>query len=120
MIVRRFWGRKVELRFRQPNPMKIVASAPGGVNSRRVSGDVVDLGLRVDAPERTPAAHELIPLIKNEKWFFDTDLLSLAEEGGYRVKAIPVRWREDPDRRVNIRGLTRMRLTKIPKKPARS
>ena len=74
------------------------------------------------------AADELIPLIKNEEWFFDTELLILAEKGGYRVKEIPVRWEEDPDTRVNIRktamedirGLTRMRFTKIPRKPARS
>jgi len=73
------------------------------------------------------AAHELIPLIKNEEWFFDTELLILAEKGGYRVKEIPVRWREDPDTRVNIRktamedirGLSRMRFTRIPKKPSR-
>ncbi|MCJ7491632.1 MAG: glycosyltransferase family 2 protein [Dehalococcoidia bacterium] len=73
------------------------------------------------------AAHEIIPLIKNEEWFFDTELLILAEKGGYRVKEIPVRWREDPDTRVNIRktamedirGLTRMRFTRIPKKPPR-
>jgi glycosyltransferase involved in cell wall biosynthesis len=74
------------------------------------------------------AAHEIIPLIKNEEWFFDTELLILAEKGGYRVKEIPVRWREDPDTRVNIRktamedirGLTRVRFTRIPKKPSRS
>ena len=73
------------------------------------------------------AAQALIPLIKNEEWFFDTELLILADKGGYRIKEIPVRWREDPDTRVNIRktamedirGLTRMRFTKIPKKPAR-
>ena len=74
------------------------------------------------------AAHEIIPLIKNEEWFFDTELLILAEKGGYRVKEIPVRWREDPDTRVNIRktamedirGLTRMRFARIPKKPPRT
>jgi glycosyltransferase involved in cell wall biosynthesis len=73
------------------------------------------------------AAHEIIPLIKNEEWFFDTEMLILADKGGYRIKEIPVRWEEDPDTRVNIRktamedirGLTRMRFKKIPKKPAR-
>ncbi len=73
------------------------------------------------------AAQEIIPHIKNEEWFFDTELLILAEKGGYRLKEIPVAWREDPDTRVNIRktamedlrGLTRMRFTRIPKKPPR-
>jgi glycosyltransferase involved in cell wall biosynthesis len=72
------------------------------------------------------AAQALVPLIKNEEWFFDTELLILADKGGWRLKEIPVRWREDPDTRVNIRktamedirGLTRMRFTKIPKKPS--
>jgi glycosyltransferase involved in cell wall biosynthesis len=73
------------------------------------------------------AAQEIIPHIENEEWFFDTEMLILAEKGGYRIKEIPVRWREDPDTRVNIRktvmedlrGLRRMRFTKIPKKPPR-
>jgi len=72
------------------------------------------------------AAHRLVPLIENEEWFFDTELLLLAEKGGYRIKQIPVHWVEDPDTRVNIRktvaedlqGLVRMRFRRIPKKPA--
>ncbi len=64
------------------------------------------------------AVQELVPLIENDEWFFDTELLILAEKAGYRVKEIPVRWLEDPDTRVNvaktvwedIRGLARLRL----------
>jgi glycosyltransferase involved in cell wall biosynthesis len=64
------------------------------------------------------AVRELVPLAENNEWFFDTELLILAEKGGYRVKDIPVRWLEDPDTRVNIRrtvwedirGLLRLRL----------
>lgn len=71
------------------------------------------------------AAQQLVPLIENEEWFFDTELLLLAQKGGYRVKEIPVRWVEDPDTRVNIRktvmedlkGLARMRRKRIPKRP---
>lgn len=48
------------------------------------------------------ACRELVPLIENEEWFFDTELLILAEKSGYRIKDIPVRWIEDPDTRVNI------------------
>jgi glycosyltransferase involved in cell wall biosynthesis len=74
------------------------------------------------------AAQELVPLIENEEWFFDTELLILAEKGGYRVKEIPVRWLEDPDTRVNVRktamedlkGLARMRRKRIPKRPTHS
>jgi glycosyltransferase involved in cell wall biosynthesis len=64
------------------------------------------------------AVRELVPLIENNEWFFDTELLILAEKAGYPVKEIPVRWLEDPDTRVNIRktvwedirGLARLRL----------
>ena len=74
------------------------------------------------------AARRLVPLIKNEEWFFDTELLILAEKGGYRIKDIPVRWVEDPDTRVkiastvseDIRGLLRLRFTRIPKRPRTS
>jgi glycosyltransferase involved in cell wall biosynthesis len=73
------------------------------------------------------AAHELLPRIENEEWFFDTELLLLAEKGGYRVKDVPIRWIEDPDSRVNVaktvaedlRGLLRMRLRPIPRRDAR-
>jgi glycosyltransferase involved in cell wall biosynthesis len=72
------------------------------------------------------AARELVPRIENEEWFFDTELLLLAEKGGYRVKDVPVRWVEDPDTRVNVpktvaedlRGLLRMRLRRIPRRGA--
>ena len=70
------------------------------------------------------AAGELIPRIQNEEWFFDTELLLLAEKGGYRVKDIPIRWIEDPDTRVNVlktvvedlQGLVRMRFRRIPQR----
>jgi glycosyltransferase involved in cell wall biosynthesis len=64
------------------------------------------------------AVRELVPLIENNEWFFDTELLILAEKVGYPVRDIPVRWLEDLDTRVNIRktvwedirGLARLRL----------
>ena len=45
---------------------------------------------------------EIIPLIKNNEWFFDTELLFLAERKGYKTKEIPVKWTEDKDSRVKI------------------
>lgn len=62
-------------------------------------------------------AQRVLPLIQNDNWFFDTELLVLAEKMGYRIKDIPVRWVEDPDTRVKIgstvsedlKGLWRMR-----------
>ena len=50
------------------------------------------------------AADALVPLIRNNEWFFDTELLILADKRGYRIKQIPVRWVDDPDSRVKIVG----------------
>ena len=70
------------------------------------------------------AAQELVPRVENEEWFFDTELLLLAEKGGYRIKEVPVRWVEDTDSRVavvktvgeDLRGLLRMRFRRIPRR----
>lgn len=43
---------------------------------------------------------EIIPLIKNNEWFFDTELLVLSEKKGYKIKEIPVKWTEDKDSKV--------------------
>jgi glycosyltransferase involved in cell wall biosynthesis len=48
------------------------------------------------------AVAELVPQIRDQSWFFDTELLVLAEKQGYRVKDIPVTWIEDDDSRVKI------------------
>jgi glycosyltransferase involved in cell wall biosynthesis len=48
------------------------------------------------------AAQTLLPLIEDPEWFFDTELLILAERRGYRLKEVPVRWVEDPDTRVKF------------------
>lgn len=68
------------------------------------------------------AARALVPLVQNQEWFFDTELLLLAEKRGYRIKEVPVRWVEDPDTRVHvlktaledIRGLLRLRFNPLP------
>jgi glycosyltransferase involved in cell wall biosynthesis len=51
---------------------------------------------------RADVARLLIPLIEDNNWFFDTEMLILAEKAGYRVKDVPVAWVEDVDTRVNV------------------
>ncbi len=48
------------------------------------------------------AVERIVPQIKDQGWFFDTELLVLAENQGYRIKDIPVTWNEDQDSRVKI------------------
>jgi glycosyltransferase involved in cell wall biosynthesis len=45
---------------------------------------------------------EIVPEIVDQSWFFDTELLVLAEKRGFRLKDLPVRWIEDDDSRVKI------------------
>jgi glycosyltransferase involved in cell wall biosynthesis len=47
-------------------------------------------------------ADRVLPLVKDESWFLDTELLVLSEHLGYRIADIPVRWIEDDDSRVKI------------------
>jgi glycosyltransferase involved in cell wall biosynthesis len=44
----------------------------------------------------------IVPQIEDQSWFFDTELLVLAEKQGYRIKDIPIVWIEDDDSRVKI------------------
>ncbi len=69
------------------------------------------------------AAENLMPLIKDNAWFMDTEMLLLAQAAGYRIKQVPVRWVDDPDTRVKIastawedvKGLLRLRFKGRPK-----
>lgn len=45
---------------------------------------------------------KIVPQIKDQSWFFDTEMLVLAERQGYRIKDLPVKWDEDDDSRVKI------------------
>ena len=51
---------------------------------------------------RAGAAAELLPLVEDEAWFFDTELLVLAQRRGLRIHEVPVDWVEDGDSRVDI------------------
>jgi putative flippase GtrA len=51
---------------------------------------------------RTDVANQLLPLVEDNGWFFDTELLVLAERNGLRVYEVPVDWVDDPDSRVDV------------------
>jgi putative flippase GtrA len=51
---------------------------------------------------RAEAARRLLPLVDNQEWFFDTELLVQAQRAGLRIYEVPVDWTDDPDSRVDI------------------
>ncbi|HEY8300871.1 MAG TPA: bifunctional glycosyltransferase family 2/GtrA family protein [Jatrophihabitans sp.] len=65
---------------------------------------------------RSDCARALLPHVRDTSWFFDTELLVLAERSGLRIAEIPVDWTDDPDSRVDLldtaladlRGIARM------------
>ena len=71
------------------------------------------------------AVREIVPLIQDQAWFFDSELLLLAERMGYKVAEVPVKWADDPDSRVkiastaweDIKGLLRVRFSSVGKRP---
>ncbi len=51
---------------------------------------------------RAEVARDLLPLVSNEEWFFDTELLVRAERRGMRIHEVPVDWVDDLDSRVDV------------------
>ena len=51
---------------------------------------------------RADLVEELLPAIRDDGWFFDTELLVLAQRRGLRIHEVPVDWVDDPDSRVRI------------------
>lgn len=72
---------------------------------------------------RSDVAKLLLPHVVNQNWFFDTELLLLAERFGFSIAEVPVAWIEDLDSRVklfrtaceDVQGLLRVRMTRYPR-----
>jgi glycosyltransferase involved in cell wall biosynthesis len=68
---------------------------------------------------RRDVASALLTVIEDDAWFFDTELLLLAERNGLRIHQVPVDWTDDPDSRVHVtqtarddlRGLVRLAIS---------
>ena len=62
---------------------------------------------------RADAAEQLLPLVEDDGWFFDTELIWLAERVGLRIHEVPVDWIDDPDSRVDIVATARADLAGV-------
>jgi putative flippase GtrA len=76
---------------------------------------------------RADVARELLPLVEDTSWFFDTELLVLAEQAGLRIHEVPVDWVDDLDSRVaiaktvgeDLRGIARLMRSRADLEPIR-
>ncbi len=86
-------------------------------------------GLRVSDAQcgfkaiRREAARALLPVVVDTAWFFDSELLLVAQRNGFRLLEVPVKWVDDRDSRVNVlrtavddlKGIWRLRRGGIPR-----
>src|SRR5580700_990509 len=69
---------------------------------------------------RAEVIKALLPCVEDDAWFFDTELLMLAQRRGLRIYQVPVAWTEDLDSKVEIvrtaladlRGVARLRFAR--------
>jgi hypothetical protein len=72
---------------------------------------------------RADAARQMVPLVEDNGWFFDTELLVLAERNGLRIHEVAVDWVDDAGSTVDIvrtarddlKGIVRMILRPAPR-----
>lgn len=62
---------------------------------------------------RTDIARDLLPFVEDNNWFFDTELLVLAQRSGLRIHEVPVDWTDDPGSTVDIIATAREDLRGI-------
>ncbi len=59
---------------------------------------------------RSDRAAVILPEVKDQGWFFDTELLVLSERAGLRIHEVPVDWVDDPHSTVDIVSTARADL----------
>jgi putative flippase GtrA len=71
---------------------------------------------------RTGVVQALLPVVEDQAWFFDTELLLAAQRSGLRIHEVPVDWVEDTDSHVDVlqtalddlRGMARVARRQLP------
>ncbi len=88
---------------------------------RRIIGDVFNLMVQVVVglwgvwdtqcgfkAFSSRVVQDVLSLCEIDRWAFDPEVLKIAKKKGYKIKEVPVRWVNDPDSKVNLKGMMRM------------
>lgn len=62
---------------------------------------------------RRKSAIRILPMIKDKHWFWDTEMLVIAQRKGLKVKEVPVEWRERKDSTVRLIADSKYMLVKV-------
>lgn len=54
------------------------------------------------------AAESILPKCRIDRWAFDPEILIIGRKLGFKIKEIPVRWVNDPESKVKLKGMIRM------------
>ncbi len=117
------YGTRLDKRSQTSRSLKREITSRGYVFLLRLAGLKVSdaqCGFKAISQE---AARALVPLVQDTQWFWDSELLWVAQANGYRMREVPVHWDEDPDTRVriiktareDIQGIWRLKRGGIPR-----
>jgi len=56
------------------------------------------------------AVEDIFPKCQIDRFAFDPEILLIAKKLGYKIKEIPVYWRNDPESKVKFKGMVKMAL----------
>lgn len=56
------------------------------------------------------AVQDILPKCLIDRWAFDPEILVLGKKMGYKIKEIPVVWKNSPDSKVNFNGMVKMAI----------
>ena len=56
------------------------------------------------------SANDILPRCRINRWAFDPEILIIAKKLGYKIKEIPVVWRNDPESKVKLKSTIKMAL----------